>query len=86
MQLNRIGRCVESTYWATFQYSPELASSVAALCTEVDTGARNIDHILSHSLLPQLSEQFLARMAEGHPIKSVGVSMSPKGEFEYRIE
>ncbi|MEI8375211.1 MAG: type VI secretion system ATPase TssH [Planctomycetota bacterium] len=86
LQLNRIGRRVESTYRATFEYSPDLVNVVAARCTEVDTGARNIDHILSHSLLPQMSEQFLARMAEGHPIKSVGVSMSSKGEFEYRIE
>lgn len=86
LQLNRIGRRVESTYRATFEYSPDLVNVVAARCTEVDTGARNIDHILSHSLLPQMSEQFLARMAEGHPIRSVGVSMSSKGEFEYRIE
>jgi type VI secretion system protein VasG len=85
LQLNRIGRRVESTHRATFQYSPKLVSAVAGRCTEVDAGARNIDHILSHSLLPQLSEQFLARMAEGHPVKSVGVSMSPQGEFEYRI-
>ena len=86
LQLKRIGRRVESTYRATFRYSPELVSAVAARCTEVDTGRRNIDHILSHSLLPQMSEQFLARMAEGRPIKSVCVSMSPKGEFEYGIE
>ena len=38
LQLNRIGRRVESTYRATFQYSPELVSAVAARCTEVDTG------------------------------------------------
>jgi len=86
LQLKGIGRRVESTYRASFQYTPDLVGTVAARCTEVDTGARNIDHILSHSLLPQLSEQFLARMAEGHPIKSVRVSMSPKGEFEYCIE
>ena len=86
LQLNRIGWRMESTYRATFQFSPELISAVAGRCTEVDTWARNIDHILSHSLLPQMSEQFLARMAEGHPITSVRVSMSPKGEFEYCIE
>ena len=86
LQLNRIRRRVESTYRATFECAPELLDAVAARCTEVDTGARNIDHILSHSLLPQMSEQFLARMAEGHPIKKVRVSMSPKGEFEYCIE
>ena len=86
LQLKRIRRRVESTYRATFECAPELRESIAARCTEVDTGARNIDHILSHSLLPELSEQFLARMAEGHPIKSVRVSMSPKGEFEYCIE
>jgi type VI secretion system protein VasG len=86
LQLGRIRRRVEDTYRATFAYSPEMVSSVAARCTEVDTGARNIDHILSHSLLPEISARFLSRMAEGNPIKSVFVSMSAQGEFEYRIE
>ena len=37
---------VENTYRASFQYTPEMVGAIAARCTEVDTGARNIDHIL----------------------------------------
>ena len=65
LQLQRIGQRVRESYGAAFDYDPEIVASVAERCTEVDTGARNIDHILTRTLLPDLSAAFLARMAEG---------------------
>src|SRR6185436_19129613 len=46
-------------------YSDALVDLIASRCTEVDTGARNIDHILRASLLPLLSQEILGKMAEG---------------------
>ena len=85
LQLGRIAKRIRETYNAPFEYTDELVASVAERCTEVDTGARNIDHILSRSLLPELSAEFLGRMAKGLPIDTVNVSVNDKGEFEYRI-
>ncbi len=85
LQLGRIRRRVEEAYRAKFDYSPELVQSVAARCTEVDTGARNIDHILSRSMLPEISAEILSRMADGRPIQSVFVSVSEQGKFQYQI-
>ena len=85
LQLGRIRRRVAESYRATFEYSPELVQSIAARCSEVDTGARNIDHILTRTLLPEVSAQLLARMAEGNAVTRVFISVTPQGEFMYEL-
>ncbi len=44
---------------------PRVEEVIAARCTEVETGARNIDHIIQQTLLPMLSTALLERMSEG---------------------
>ncbi len=83
LQLGRIRRRVEENHRARFEYDPELVSAIASRCTEVASGARNIDHILTRTLLPEMSAEFLARMAEGLPLNAVRVSMAPDGKFAY---
>jgi type VI secretion system protein VasG len=83
LQLDRIGRRVGENHRATFHYDPELVAGIAGRCTEVESGARNVDHILTRTLLPELSAEFLARMASGEPIRSVEVSLNPEGGFRY---
>ena len=73
-------------YRAAFSYAPELIETIAQRCTEVDTGARNVDHILTRTLLPELSAEFLARMAQGESIKRVHVGVADDGAFRYEIE
>ncbi|MEZ6117682.1 MAG: hypothetical protein R3C28_14075 [Pirellulaceae bacterium] len=46
---------------------------------------RNVDHILTRTLLPELSAEFLARMAEGTEIGGVEISVTADGQFEYTI-
>jgi type VI secretion system protein VasG len=62
-------------------YSDELVTMIAARCTEVDTGARNIDHILRASLLPQLSVAILEKMAEGLLPKKVQIGVDAASNF-----
>jgi type VI secretion system protein VasG len=85
LQLGRVARRVRENYKASFSYSPELVASIAQRCREVSTGARNVDHILTRSLLPELSAEFLARMGSGQPITSVKVSVNGEGGFAYDI-
>jgi type VI secretion system protein VasG len=85
LQLGRIRRRVEENHRAKFTYDPELVAGIAHRCTEVDTGARNVDHILTRSLLPEMSAEFLGRMADGQTIESVHVSMAEDGKFHYRF-
>jgi len=83
LQLGRIGRRVRENHRAEFSYAPELVAGIAARCTEVESGARNVDHILTRTLLPEMSAEFLARMAEGKPIATIRVGMNEDGTFRY---
>src|SRR5262249_32768647 len=85
LQLKRIVRRVRENYKAEFAYDPALVEGIAQRCKEVESGARNIDHILTRGLLPEVSAQILSRMADGLDFKSVHVTMDGGGKFEYRI-
>ncbi len=86
LKLGKIGKRVKEHYKAEFKCTPELIDSVAKRCTEVDTGARNVDHILSKTLLPEMSSEFLSRLAQGQTISAVEVSVGPDGNFVYNIK
>jgi type VI secretion system protein VasG len=86
LQLNRIRRRVAEAYKASFDYEPALVDTIAARCTESSSGARNVENILSRTLLPELSAEVLARMAEGAPITKVTVGMDPSGAFRYALD
>jgi type VI secretion system protein VasG len=85
LQLGRIRRRIWDAYRAVFDYAPELVDTIAARCTESSSGARNVEHILSRTLLPELSAEVLARLAEGETISRVSVGMNPEGSFQYGL-
>ncbi|MCF3947619.1 type VI secretion system ATPase TssH [Acidiphilium sp. AL] len=85
LQLNRIARRVRESYKASFDYVPELVETIAARCKESSSGARNVENILSRSLLPELSAEVLARLAEGETISRVTVGIDPQGSFRYEL-
>lgn len=85
LQLGRIRRRIEENHRAVFHYDPELVAGIAARCKEVESGARNIDHILTRTLLPELSAEFLSRMADGGPVRQVRVSLNSAGAFQYEL-
>lgn len=85
LQLGRIARRVRENYRADFTYSPELVVQISDRCKEVHTGARTVDHILTRTLLPELSAEFLSRMANAESIQAVHVSPGAEGSFQYEI-
>ncbi|MGO9109820.1 MAG: AAA family ATPase, partial [Thermoguttaceae bacterium] len=85
LQLDRIRRRVKANHKADFCWAPELVAGVASRCTEVESGARNVDHILTRTLLPEMSAEFLGRMAAGQEIQSVRVSLAADGKFQYQF-
>jgi type VI secretion system protein VasG len=85
LQLSRIQQRVHDSYRAQFDYEPALVETIAARCTETASGARNIEKILSRTLLPELSAEVLSRLAEGQPISRVQVGMNPAGSFCYSV-
>ena len=85
LKLNKIVKRVKENYDADMTYSEELVQTIVDRCTEVDTGARNIDHILENSMLPRISAEFLGYMAEGKHIKSVNIGIQEDGEISIDI-
>jgi len=85
LKLNKIVKRVRENYDAELIYSDDLVQTIADRCTEVDTGARNIDHILENGLLPQLSADFLSYMAEGQHISKVELGIGDDEEITVAI-
>jgi len=85
LQLDRIVRRMKENHRAAFTYGEELVDVIASRCTEVGSGARNVDHILTRSLLPEISQELLARMASGQGISRVHVSTDDQGAFRYEV-
>ncbi|MGL4423811.1 MAG: AAA family ATPase, partial [Gemmataceae bacterium] len=86
LKLKQIGDRLKLNHKAKFEYAPEVVETVAARCKDVDSGARNADHILTGTLLPKMSEEVLARMAEGRPVKKVTISVDAQSRFVYAVE
>ena len=86
LQLGRVGRRVEENYRCSFDYAPELVDHIVDRCKETATGARNIEHILNRTLLPELAAHFLERMAAEQGFERVQVSIDDAGVFQYLID
>ncbi len=85
LQLGRISRRVQESYGAKFAWDKELVDVIAARCTETSSGARNVEKILSRTLLPELSAEVLSRLADGAAINGVTVGVDTGGSFQYHI-
>ncbi|WP_434570856.1 type VI secretion system ATPase TssH [Pseudomonas sp. Z3-8] len=74
LQLNRIKKRVESTHKVAFDYDDAVIDLIVSRCTETESGGRMIDTILTNSLLPDMSREFLTRMLEGKAMAGVRIS------------
>lgn len=74
LQLNRIKKRVESTHKVAFDYDDAVIDLIVSRCTETESGGRMIDTILTNSLLPDMSREFLTRMLEGKALSGVRIS------------
>jgi len=84
LKLAKIQRRVQENHKISLTYDDKLIEEVAKRCTEVESGARNVDNILTNSLLPDISRQILGRMAEGAKLNSIHVGIGADGAFSYQ--
>ncbi len=85
LQLGRIRRRLKENHGAEFDYDDAVLNEIANRCKEVESGARNVDHILTRTVLPEMSGEFLSRMASGEPVARVHVGVGENGNFRYDI-
>ncbi|WP_448213863.1 type VI secretion system ATPase TssH [Colwellia sp. MEBiC06753] len=84
LQLDRIKQRVEKGKGIAFNYDDSVVDLVVSRCTELESGGRMIDSILTNTLLPEVSHRFLNNMLEGKPLSKVEVR-AENGEFHYQI-
>ena len=85
INLNRIDKRIKEHYGAEFSYDEDLSLHIVARSQEVDTGARNIENILTRTMLPEMASECLSRMANSEAITKIHVSVDDAGKFGYQI-
>ncbi|MBV8453923.1 MAG: AAA family ATPase, partial [Deltaproteobacteria bacterium] len=85
LQLGRIQERLATNHGAALIYDDAVVTEIANRCQEVESGARNVDHILTRTLLPEMSGEFLARMAAGQQVARAHISVGTSGAFRYEI-
>ena len=85
LQMGRIEKRIQTNHDIPFTYDDDVIDLIASRCTELESGGRMIDAILTNTVLPNISSEFLTRMMEGKPIERVHVKIA-EGEFDYAFE
>ncbi len=81
LKLSKIQRRLDESHRVTLTYSDEVVSEVARRCTEVESGARNVDNILTNGLLPELSNRLLELMEKRERASHFEVNRDEKGNL-----
>jgi len=84
LQLGRIERRIKQNYDIPFTYTDEVVRLIASRCTELESGGRMIDAILTNSVLPSISRQFLERTADGSAVTRVHIAVADS-DFAYEF-
>ncbi len=83
LKLGKIKRRLLENHKIELVHDESLIAEVANRCTEVESGARNVDNILTNTLLPDISRRILASLAEGEKLSAIRVSIGENGQFVY---
>ncbi|HWI27254.1 MAG TPA: type VI secretion system ATPase TssH [Stellaceae bacterium] len=83
LKLKRVQERFWDTYRAELTCAPQVVAAIAARCTEIDTGARAIDNLLTNTLLPELSGEILARVTEGDGFEAVHIDLDGRGGLRF---
>lgn len=85
LQLGRIQKRVQETHGVPFEYSDAVVEEIVNRCQELDSGGRMIDAIVTNTMLPDISNEFLRRLMEGKDVEKVAIGVTD-GEFSYAFD
>ena len=83
LKMNKIVKRLRETHHVEMIYGDDLLTEIAGRCTEVESGARNVDNILSNTMLPEISRQMLGNMASGMTVDKLTVTVKD-GKIDYQ--
>lgn len=85
INMRRIEKRIKEQYNASFSYDEDVLLHIVARCQDTDTGARNIENVISRNMLPAMATQCLARMANGETITNIHIHVDGEGVFSYVV-
>jgi type VI secretion system protein VasG len=85
LQLGRVEKRILENHKVPFVYDDDVVKLIVSRCTELESGGRMVDAILTNTVLPAISEEFLKRVIAGQPVTRVQVQVSD-GEFAYQFD
>jgi type VI secretion system protein VasG len=85
LQLNRIQERIRENYYIPFTYHDDVVKLIVSRCHEVESGGRMIDAILTNTVLPRISVEFLTRLTQGVELMKVSLSVE-NSEFVYQFD
>ncbi len=85
LKLGQVGNRLAESHKMKFDYDPGVVELISQRCTEVESGARNIDHIINGTMLPLISTQILERMGTGTLTDSLRVEVDAESNFNLRF-
>ena len=86
LKMNKLVRRLAETHKMKMTYSDDVILQIAARCTEVETGARNIDYIMTGSIMPKMSQEILTQMTQEAMPSHVHLGLSEDGTFDISFE
>ncbi|MDZ4093343.1 MAG: type VI secretion system ATPase TssH, partial [Paracoccaceae bacterium] len=85
LQLDRIKKRVTAAHGVPFIYSDAVVDTIVDRCQELESGGRMIDAIVTNTMLPDISAEFLRRMMTGGDVKTVTIDVAD-GAFTYGFD
>jgi type VI secretion system protein VasG len=85
LNLTRVQKRVQENHKVPFTYDEAVPELIANRCTELERGARMVEALITNTMLPEIGQEFLARMVEGKPLNRVHISVTD-GNFAYAYD
>lgn len=85
LQLGRITKRIAESHQIPFTYTDEVVKLIVSRCTELESGGRMIDSILTNTVLPVISRELLTRIMDGRPVTQVATSVI-NGDLHYEFD
>ena len=81
IKLDKVGKRLKQSQALNFNYDDEVIAQIANRCTDIESGARNIDHIVNKTLLPIISTEILTNIGDENEYTNLQLGVGSKGEF-----
>jgi len=83
MKLDKVGRLLEESHAMELRVEGDAVDALAALCTDPESGARNIDRVIEQAVMPRVSRAVLEELAAGRAPARLVLDAEPGGELRF---